>query len=658
MIIIKMEIIRKNICLENFICRSPFLLKIENFYIWDTNKYIPLSNGFDDIIYDEYYIRNGNSYNFVSEKKPEDSNDNNTIEKNYLPKEKIEGYFYVVYNNKYYTWRDGRYNFVSEKKPDTSNTQNTIIYNPFNTITDNENIKYVKIVGNVKKIEVLPNYKDNEYHYLLITKYNDKCWGNIIRKIDILDKKIDYKTFITIYNELFNIVINANYYEYDESGDKWLKVNYDWRNVFYDDMYNMQYLDNFPKENLRDRMIIGVVNSVQYDYFNQYINESIKKNKNGLDFLIESHKKIGKIITPPWFNGIYVPYYIYTIEIPNLIEELTKLRNERNKNCCKLINFEEYGGDDFLIFLNENKCIINDNNKEYENDVFLNIPLLLTSKLVDLGQYRVYDVDEIDEDTGDIINNRNVIDRSYTIVKTQGESKLKSLSRRKRSYDDDGNELPFIIDEIKNDNTIKYSDIYKIGYIKNINIIDNNMYGDGIYSITTNKDGEKEFTYVLGGLLHKNGKKIEIKEIPPFDLNEDEYSNWNGRGIWYRETYPIEKNKTEKYIIDGIEKTFTYDKIDFESKEITYTFDGIDFPRKNYILCNDIRYKSDSYVANCTSDEIFRDEKMMNLKLPLKEFYDVTITRGTSAAFERHLQLTELKTWEDLESYRNGMFIE
>ena len=35
----------------------------------------------------------------------------------------------------------------------------------------------------------------------------------------------------------------------------------------------------------------------------------------------------------------------------------------------------------------------------------------------------------------------------------------------------------------------------------------------------------------------------------------------------------------------------------------------------------------------------------------------MNIERGSSAAFERHLQLTELKTWQDLENYRNGMFL-
>ena len=68
-------------------------------------------------------------------------------------------------------------------------------------------------------------------------------------------------------------------------------------------------------------------------------------------------------------------------------------------------------------------------------------------------------------------------------------------------------------------------------------------------------------------------------------------------------------------------------------------------------------YKPETYKNDCTSDPIFKDDKMLNVNFNLNEEYDVLIERGTSAAFEKHLQLSELKTWEDLENYRNGMFL-
>ena len=54
---------------------------------------------------------------------------------------------------------------------------------------------------------------------------------------------------------------------------------------------------------------------------------------------------------------------------------------------------------------------------------------------------------------------------------------------------------------------------------------------------------------------------------------------------------------------------------------------------------------------------IFKNEKTCTISYPLKEEYDVVINRGSSAAFEKHLQLTEIKTWQDLENYRNGSLL-
>ena len=169
---------------------------------------------------------------------------------------------------------------------------------------------------------------------------------------------------------------------------------------------------------------------------------------------------------------------------------------------------------------------------------------------------------------------------------------------------------------------------------------------------------EKEFIYVLGAKITKIGDSLVLNEESPFLLSKQNYNRWNGDGIWYKERYPVIKFYEETYKIENFNKTFIYDKTDYKSKETTYSFEGIDFVRKNYILCDDIRYKSDVYINNCTSDPIFRDEKLMAFKSQANEEYDVEINRGTAAAFERHLQLSELKTWEDLETYRNGMFIE
>lgn len=164
-------------------------------------------------------------------------------------------------------------------------------------------------------------------------------------------------------------------------------------------------------------------------------------------------------------------------------------------------------------------------------------------------------------------------------------------------------------------------------------------------------------TYVLGAKIKKQNNKLILDETSPFGLGNAAQQKWSGCGIWYRETFPMKKVCTESFLIDGVQREFTYDMIDFSAKEYRYDFGGIDFPRKNYILCEEVLYKAESYKKDATNDTIFRDEKMLGLDTPLKENYDVVFDRGSAAAFEKHFQLSELKTWQDLENYRNGMFL-
>ena len=162
---------------------------------------------------------------------------------------------------------------------------------------------------------------------------------------------------------------------------------------------------------------------------------------------------------------------------------------------------------------------------------------------------------------------------------------------------------------------------------------------------------------VLGASFKGNDDNIDISENNPFKLNKVALNTWVGDGMWYKEIFPMKKNCFDTFEIDGENIELVYDVIDFESKEITYDYNGIDFPRKKYILCEEIIHKSEKYKEDSYDDVIFKDEKMLTINFPLKEKYDVVIDRGASAAFEKHLQLSELKTWEDLENYRNGMFL-
>lgn len=221
---------------------------------------------------------------------------------------------------------------------------------------------------------------------------------------------------------------------------------------------------------------------------------------------------------------------------------------------------------------------------------------------------------------------------------------------------------------VKQDYTFNYTLIYGIEDVENTyedesgNIITpiiekqiERTYSDTIYIVYD--EPQITFTYVIGGRFETQNKKPVLNEQNPFLIAISSYSSWDGEGMWYRETYPMKKRCTSQFIIDDVMREFTYDTINFDGKTDVYTFPGIDFNRKNYILCEEVMYKSDAYYENVTNDVIFKDEKMLGLNYPLKETYDVVIERGTSAAYEKHIQLTDIKTWQDLEDYRNGVFL-
>lgn len=636
----------------------------------------------------------------------------------------------------------------------------------------------------------------------------DGSWGEVPKPITIFGVEFKYGTLMSVYHSALKVVMNAKVKEYDKKGDKWIDLDYDWRDILTDASRPVSFVTGLPTFNVLDKQLVSLVSAEEeYAYsggVSLYFDEYIK----GCEFINEVHKIIGKEVTPSKFTGMYVPYFFYLTDVADIISFMEDLKKRAEVICCERKRYNEYGGDEFLAYL---KNLDKPSVQPLSTTVTIDIPLLLTSTLLDLGIYKSYDVDEvfIDETYDSLVTQVgewdvdlgekyceycgfSLSDSTYdhsnchpTINITKGESKFKTLRKRKRSFDDFGNELPGI--HVKD--SLKLETPYQIGYIKNVQIEEGNFYGDLIAEmsevctpaeatsvvyneikqkaiIETNGKGFKEATtsipldtiktsdvkktipygnikmtqtevanyalsnytmfyddliskmsklleknfpeyycykqdydyeynltfgvidedsgdlvsssttvtykdsiymiaddinlnvvYVLGGRLRKNGDKLELAETSPFKLNESAYSTWDGDGIWYQELFPVQKTCLTEFTIDGVKKQYTYDVIKFSDKEITYTFDSIDFPRKNYILCNDIRYKTGSYHKFCTFNPVFRDEKMMGISSSMKENYDVVIDRGSSAAFERHLQLSELKTWSDLENYRNGMFL-
>lgn len=178
---------------------------------------------------------------------------------------------------------------------------------------------------------------------------------------------------------------------------------------------------------------------------------------------------------------------------------------------------------------------------------------------------------------------------------------------------------------------------------------------DSIISITSNKPNidinnndnysdEKKFIYVIGGKfsitgLTDNSFYSEFLGLNPFNIINIENNTNDVYGMWYNEKYYVEDRI--RYINEG--NNIYIEKI----KVLTSA-------NKSDIV---LKFSSTKHDITTKDYPIFYDEKMLGLSYPLKEKYDFAIDRGSSVAFEKHLQLSEVKTMQDLENYRNGSLL-
>lgn len=547
-----------------------------------------------------------------------------------------------------------------------------------------------------------------------INQNTQNSWGNIPEKFCFENtdgmKYFSYSYIMKLYYHILRLIIGGDVYE--NNNDKRILSKKEWRYFLLDYInnttdtdkyyfishnfaivndanfvYTMKYnnYDYIMKDkifyywNETESVINGEYTSIDKDIvyvinennFKHLINEikNITGNESIFYFIKEVHNKIGKHITPIEIEGIYVPLFFYESELNinnqnSLFSKIHNLKNSENLIDKKL--YKEYGGDVFYKYLEDISKKLSNNTNDLNSEIIssgdiplssttIDIPLLITNDLLDLGVYKVYNIED-SETTVKTTNN-------YKLISQVGESKISTLLSRRSELDDNGNVTIYVSEKIEGDK-ITYKELtpFKTYNIKNIQslVIDNNdgknsvytVVGDTIISIETGTttsgelEGESDiinniaYTYVLGGKFKvtasTTGNLIEYLGINPFDTNTDKGTDEiDMYGIWYTENYNIEER--ERYIDDKK----TYEKIININNGKNSTFYFLD---KNH----DIEIKN---------YPIFYDEKMLGLSYPLKEKYDVVIDRGSSVAFEKHLQLSEIKTMQDLENYRNGSLL-
>lgn len=266
-------------------------------------------------------------------------------------------------------------------------------------------------------------------------------------------------------------------------------------------------------------------------------------------------------------------------------------------------------------------------------DVFVHID----EKIEDLGVFSVYEdensaesglTDGFYEDGGE--NNVVFVD-SY----------IQKLKREKKSYDFDGNELPFI-------NGDGCEIPYLIGQAQNVTL---DEYGDCIYDTITSIAVENSEGVVTE---FGDGERISYNSPVFGESGEIEFTYERGRrmvddnsfvsGIVYVERYAYEA-KTGEFDLDGYgESEYTYINVLYDTPADSewggYAKTVLDDSRKNDIF---------------EHFNIFYDESLAGAH-GYSESVSVGIERGSSASFEPLSLMGQMNSVEDIERYRGDLF--
>lgn len=264
---------------------------------------------------------------------------------------------------------------------------------------------------------------------------------------------------------------------------------------------------------------------------------------------------------------------------------------------------------------------------------------LLFDKIDDFGNF-IHWEKSIDNATH---NELYYKDDNMIIVSASTQSQLSSFKRIKNSVDDNGNILPGIY--VSGDTKLQLP--YLSGTAINVIIIvDDNgnvesAIGDIINNITYDKDNSQIiFDYVIGGNL-----------LP---ISETSYVYKDG-GIQYRDVYGwITSSITAT--IDDEEKILEYDILETNNCEVLSMNSSLANASTKVVMTDNTIFESTPYSAITDySPYVYNDYLLGTVSPPIVDS-DINVDRGTSAAFERHLKLSEIKTLEDMINYGNGFF--
>lgn len=310
------------------------------------------------------------------------------------------------------------------------------------------------------------------------------------------------------------------------------------------------------------------------------------------------------------------------------------------------------------------------------------------------------------EDIGREVLNYDIELQSPLKIEGTTDSKLTDLRRFVTYYNDDnvaerpanGYDWLFYYrkGEVVNIKTVnnKLGNVVKLSDLEKTNIDKDDLescedkddlaaYGDVIDKIIANPDEHTiTFTYIMGVHLKSESEPIFVYDDDNNKLIKWDKFVWDNDGnekigIKYQETYNYEEESDldklikGEFTLEGVNETFTFEKYisgEYNKQLPTYKFEFITYNNSfNYnktIAHQDVNIVSTltDFEANrnsfeeYTQSDFYREDYFNGITYQPKKNIDVNIQRGSTSVFDKHIGFGEIKTMDDMVTYKNGSF--
>ena len=282
-----------------------------------------------------------------------------------------------------------------------------------------------------------------------------------------------------------------------------------------------------------------------------------------------------------------------------------------------------------------------------ERPQYIDIPILITEKYEDLGQFTEYDGHIPDKNTsmadGDLKIGYDLITAGTNSYSYESEpslaytgSRIQQLKRIKKTYDKDGVEIPFIIPEEGTFGELQFQEKIPL----NMRFESEFCYYDRINSITfENENGET--------VEKEDGNIVRFDYEIGVSMKSEGDSNVESPGVRYVEAYYY---TVREMSVD----------LDGGGGGIVYKYIDIDFTspaNEEWEYPAEIIIDSDDYGEDYFNNGNFIfDEALAGIHDYSESTSNVFVERGTSAAFEAFNLMGQMNSIEEIERYKGDLF--